>query len=139
DLASLRRPLPWTTEEQDVAVGIANLEAPKTVACVFERHAKCDAMVGEFGGQRIRIGDIDEGIQPQVGMTSGVRQRHYVSFGFDKDLGAVAADDGEKRILLRLAESGFKAELVAVKSDGSLDVGDNEGRRNCRSGCSRHK
>ncbi len=46
-----------------------------------------------------------------------------VSFvGLDEDPPSVAADDGEKRVLIRLLESGLKAELVAAKSDGLIDV-----------------
>jgi hypothetical protein len=38
------------------------------------------------------------------------------------------ADDGEKRVSIRLLESGLKAKFVAVKSDGSIDVADDEER-----------
>jgi hypothetical protein len=41
---------------------------------------------------------------------------------------SVAAEDGEKRVAIRLLESGLKAKLVAVKSDGLIDVADDEER-----------
>jgi hypothetical protein len=69
---------------------------------------------------------IDEGIQPQVGMTLGVRQRCHVFLGLDEDLPSVAADDGEKRVSIRLLESGLKAQTVAVKGDGLIDISDDE-------------
>ena len=84
-------------------------------------------MIGEFGGERIRVWGIDEGIQPQVAMTLGVRHGRHAFLGLDEDLRSVAADDGEKRISSRLLESCLKAKLVAVESDGLIDVADDEG------------
>ena len=49
-------------------------------------------------------------------------------FGLDEDLRSVAADDGEKRVSIRLLESCLKTKLVAVKSDGLIDVADDEER-----------
>jgi hypothetical protein len=115
-------PLPWPTEEQDVAVRVANFEAAKTIVGILERHAECRSMIGKFDGQRIRVWCIDAGVPPQVAMALGVRQRRDVFPGLDEDLRTVATDDGGKRVLIRLLESGLKAELVAVKSDGLLDV-----------------
>lgn len=126
--ALLLHHLPWSTEEQNVAVRVANLEAAETVVGILEGHAKFCSTIGKFGGERIRVRHINEGIQPQVAMTLGVRQRLYVSLGFDKDLGSVAADDGEKRVSIRLLESRLKAKLVAVKSDGLIDIADDEAR-----------
>jgi hypothetical protein len=48
--------------------------------------------------------------------------------GLDEDLRSVAADDGEKRVSIRLLESRLKAKLVAVKSDGLIDIADDEER-----------
>ena len=85
-------------------------------------------MPGEFSGERIRVRCIDEGIQPQVAMTLGIRDGRDAFLGLDEDLRSVAADDGEKRVSIWLLESGLKAKLVAVKSDGLIDVADDEGR-----------
>jgi len=127
----------WSTEEQDVAVRVANLEAAKTIVGILKRHAECCATIGnsmfgktigKFGGERIRVWCIDVGIPPHEGMTLGVRQRRHVFLGLDKDLRPVAADDGEKRVSIRLLESRLKAKLVTVKSDGLIDVADDEER-----------
>ena len=64
-------------------------------------------------------------------MTCVVRHGRDVSFGFDEDLRSVAADDGEKWVLLRLQESCLKTELVAVEGDGLFDVADDEGWGDC--------
>src|ERR1700730_8346486 len=69
------RRLPGSTEEQDVAVRIANLEPAKTVVRIFERHAEgCSTVgksTGKFDGERIGVCGIDEGIPPHEGMTLG--------------------------------------------------------------------
>ncbi len=96
-------------------------------------------MSGEFGGERIRVWGIDEGIPPHEGMTLGVRQRRHVFVGLDEDLRSVAADDGEERVWIRLPEPGLKAKLVAVEGDGLIDVADDEAGRTCRRGGSCHR
>jgi len=124
-----RRPrLPWSPEEQDVAVGIANLEAAQTVVCILKRCAECCAVIGKFGGKRIGVWCIDIGVPPDAGMTLGIRQRQRVFVRFDEELRSVAADDGEKRIPIRLLESRLKTKLIAVKGDGLIDVADDEER-----------
>ncbi len=120
--ASLRRRLPWSTEEQDVAVRVANLEPAKTIVGILKGHAKCCSMIGKFDGERIRVWCIDVGIPPHAGTTRWVRQRRRVFIGLDEDLRSVAADDREQRVSIRLLESRLKAKLVAVKSDGLIDV-----------------
>jgi len=125
---SLPRRLPWSTEEQDVAVRVANLEPAKTIVGIFEGHAECRSMIGKFDGERIRVGCIDVGIPPHGGTALWVRQGRRVFIGLDEDLRSVAADDGEKRVSIRLLESCLKAKLVAVKSDGLIDVADDEER-----------
>jgi len=125
---SLRRCVPWSAEEQDVAVRVANLEAAETIVGILQRYAECCAMIGKFDGERIGVWCIDVGIPPHGGITLGVRQRRRVFIGFDEDLRSVAADDGEKRVSIRLLESCLKAKLVAVKSDGLIDVADDEER-----------
>ena len=54
--ASLRGRLPWSTEEQDVAVRVANLEPAKTVVGILQRHAEDCSITGKFDGERIRSG-----------------------------------------------------------------------------------
>lgn len=132
-----RARLPWSAEEQTVTVRVANLEPAKAIVGIFKRHAEGGVIVGssmfrktigKFGGKSIRVWGVDKGVPPYVGMTLGVRQRRYVFLRLDKDLRPVTADDGEKRVSLRLLESRLKAELVAVKRNGLIDVADNEER-----------
>ena len=91
---------------------------------ILERRAKFCTMIRKFSGERVRVGCIDEGIQPQVAMTLRVRHRHHIFLGFDEDLRSVAADDREKRVSLRLLKSHLKAQLVAVISNGLPDAAD---------------
>src|ERR1700682_2754228 len=118
--------LSWSPEEQDVAVRIASLEAAQTVVCILKRCAECCATIGKFGGKRVGVWCIDIGVPPHGGMTLGVRQRQHVFVGLDAELRSVAADDGEKRIPIRLLESRLKTKLVAVEGDGLIDVADDE-------------
>jgi hypothetical protein len=41
-------------------------------------------------------------------------------------LHSVAANNGEKRISIRLLESRLKTKLIAVEGDGLIDVADDE-------------
>ena len=123
---------PRSTEEQDVAVRVRNLEAAKTVVGILKGHAECCAItgksIGKFDGERIGVWCIDEGIPPHGGIAPGVRQGRRVFIGLDEDLRSVAADDSEKRVSIRLLESRLKAKFVAVKCDGLIDVADDEER-----------
>lgn len=83
-------------------------------------------MIGEFGSESVGIGRVDEGVQPQVAMTLGIRHWCNASLGLKEDLGSIAEDDGEEKILIRLLEGGFKSKLVAIEGDGSNDVADDE-------------
>jgi hypothetical protein len=106
---------------------------------ILERYAEGCAMIGKFDGESVGVWCIDEGIPPHGGITLGVRQRRRVFIGFDEDLRSVAANDGEKRVSIGLLESRLKAKPVAVKSDGLINVADNEERRNRLRRCSCHK
>jgi hypothetical protein len=120
--------LPWPPEEQDIPIRVANLEPAKTIVGILERDAEGCSMIGKFGGESIWVGCIDERIPPHVGVTLGVRQRLYAFLGLDEDLRSVAADDGKKRIPIRLLKSCLKAKPVAVERDGLSDIADNEER-----------
>src|SRR2546423_2231356 len=63
-------------------------------------------------------------------MTLRIRQRRRVFLGLDEDLHFVAADDGKKRIPVRLLKPCLKTQLVAVERDGLIDVANDEERRN---------
>src|SRR5579864_6878994 len=60
--------LPWSTEEHDVAVRVANLEPAKTIVGILERYAECCSMIGKFNSERVRVGCIDEGIPSHRGI-----------------------------------------------------------------------
>lgn len=72
DLPSVRSRLPGPAEEQDVAVGVADLEAAKAVVGILKGGAECCSTlatttgksIGKFKGKRIRVWGIDEGIPP---------------------------------------------------------------------------
>src|SRR6478672_1003607 len=89
---TLRRSrLPWSTEEQDVAVRVAYLEATETIVGILERYAECCTIIGKFDGKRIGVRCIDVGIPPHGGITLRVRLRRSVLIGFDEDLRSVTA------------------------------------------------
>src|SRR3989441_10782642 len=124
--------LPRSPEEQDVAVRVANLEPAKPIVGILERDAEgCSPIgktIGKFGGERIRVWGIDVGIPSHGGMTLWIRQRRRVFIGLDEDLHSVATDDGKKRVPIRLLKSCLKAKLVAVESDGLIDIADDKER-----------
>jgi len=118
--------LPWPPEEQDVAVGIGDLEAAQAVVCIFQRCAECCAMTGKFGGKGIGVWCVDVGVPAHEGMTLVVRERRHILIGFDQDLRSVAANDGEEWIPIRLLESCVETEFIAVEGDGLIDIADDE-------------
>src|SRR5580658_4638099 len=122
--AKWRTRLFWMTEEQHVAVGVRDLETAQTVVRIHQRFAECCAMIGKFGGKGIGVRCIDKGVQPHVVMTLVVRERRNILVGFDEDLYSLAADNGEKRTLIRLSASRLETKLVAVEGDGLIHVAD---------------
>ena len=62
-------------DEQDVAVGIGDLEAAQTIVGILKRFAEGCGVIGKFGGERIWVCYVDIGVPPHVGMTPGVGQR----------------------------------------------------------------
>lgn len=112
----------WSAEEQDVAIRIGDLEAAQTVVRILKRCAECCAMIGEFSGERIGVWRVDISVPSHGGMTLGVGQGRHVFFGFDEELRSVAAEDGEKRIPVRLLEPDLKTKLAGVEGDGLIDV-----------------
>ena len=127
-------PLPRPTEEQDIPIRVANLKPAKTIVGILERRAEgcfpIGKTIGKFGGERIRVWGIDVGVPSHGRMTLWIRQWRRVFIGLDEDLRSVAPADGKKRIPIRLLKSCLKAQLVAVESNGLIDIADNEERRN---------
>lgn len=131
--------LAWSSEEEDVPVGVGDLEAAEAVVGVLEGRAEDYVGGGEFGSEGIGVGGIDEGVPAHGGVAAGVWERWYILVGLDEELGSVAAEDGEEGILVRLLESRFKAEFVAVEGDGPVEVADDEEGGDCRGGGSCHR
>lgn len=131
-------PLPRPPEEQDVTVRVANLKATQAVMSILKRFAERRSMTGKFGGKCVGVWGMNISVPSHEGMTAGIRQGCHVLVGFDEELRFVAAKDGKKRIPVRLLEPGLKAKLVAVKSNGLIDVADDEEWRNPVRGSSRH-
>src|SRR5215831_5333714 len=126
DLRIATRRLPWSTEEQDVAIRVRNLEASKSIARILQGLAECCAITRKFRGEPIRVFYVEECVPSHVAMALGVRQWRHTFLGLDENLRSVAADDGGPRVPIRLLPSGLKAKLVAVKSDGLFDIADDE-------------
>ena len=118
--------LPGTAKEQNVAIGVADLETAQTVVRVLERLAEGCAMVGKFGGKSIGFRRINKCVPSHVAMPLRIREGRDIFVGFDQDLGSVAADNTEKRILIGLSESRLKTKISAIESDGLIDVADDE-------------
>jgi hypothetical protein len=69
-------------------------------------------------------------------MTLGIRQRRNLPIRLEKNLRPIPADNGEEWVPIRLLKCNLEPKLVAVERDASIDVADNEERRNrrdCRS------
>ena len=71
-------------------------------------------------------------------MTGVVGLRQHVFLSLNEELRCVTANDGEKRIRVRLLEPVLKSELVAIEGKRPIDVGDDEARGNCSQDCSGH-
>src|SRR4029434_2305499 len=57
-----RRSRTRTTEEQDIAVSVLELESTQAVIGILERFGERDLTRREFFGQRVRIGDVEIGV-----------------------------------------------------------------------------
>ena len=121
------RGLAGSAKEEGVAVGVAEFEPAQAVVGIAQGVAEDYFAGGELGGQRIGIFDIDECVQAQVWMARWVWLGRNASFGFDEDLRAVTAHDGEEGILGRVLEARLEAELVAVDGYGLRYGADDEG------------
>ena len=94
---------------------------------VFKGFAEGYGLIGKLSGEGVGVFYINKCVQAQVGMARWVWHGRDAAFGFDEYLRAVAAYDGEKRVLIGRLESDFEAKFVAVEGDGLRDVGDDEG------------
>ena len=115
-------------EKQNIAVRVGDFEAAQAVVRILEWCAEGRAVLDEFSGKSIGVWSIDKGVPPHEGMTHVIRQRRHVSIGLKEELRSIAADDGEKRIAIRLLKRRLKSKLFVIERDGSIDVADDEER-----------
>ncbi len=128
-----------TTEKQNIAVRVSELEAAQSLPRVLEGCAENRAAIDKFGGKSIRVWRKDKSIPPHGWMTLGIWQRWYVPLRLQEYLRPIAANDGEERISIWLLKCNLESKLLAIERDGSTDVADDEERRNRRSRCSSHE
>ena len=121
-LLSASRP----AEKQNIAVRIGQFESPQAILGVLQRCAENRAAIGEFGGYSIRIWRKHERIPSHGWMTPGIWQRCHLVIRLEENLRSIAADDGEKWVLIRLLKCDLESKLVAIERNGSIDAADDE-------------
>ena len=86
-------------EEQDVAVGVLDLEAALAVVRILQRYAEGCASRGELGRQRVGVRRMDVGVPscPAVALRIGER----LAAPLEEDLRRVATDDGKERMMAK--------------------------------------
>jgi len=67
-------PLQWFAEEEDVAIGVGDLEAAQSVVGISQRCAEGYSAIDELGSESIRIIGEDIGVPPHIGMALRVGQ-----------------------------------------------------------------
>src|ERR1041384_750968 len=109
---------PRTTEKQDVAVSVFELETTQTVISVFQGLGKLDIARSKFGRQCVRIRDANECVpagETFVDVSFVVRQWSYANV-FEQDLRTAPANDAEEDVVrIRPLESYLKSKPVSVK------------------------
>src|SRR5262249_34518349 len=88
-----RRSSPRTTEKQNIAVGVLELETAQTVISVFQWLGKLDIARSKFGRQCVRIRDVNERVPAGdtfFDISLVVRQGSYANV-FEQDLRSAPA------------------------------------------------
>src|SRR5437667_2841346 len=106
--ASRARPIAWsggrssprTTEEQDIAVDVLELETTQTVMRVLEWLGKLDIARSKFGRERIRIRDIQVSVPAGCRVSLAVRQWSDLN-GLEHEHRTASANDAEEDIVRR--------------------------------------
>src|SRR5687768_11802832 len=91
---------PRTTEEQEIAVGVLDLETTQTVVSIFQWLEKLDIARSKFSGQCVRIRDNDEGVpagETFVDVSRVVRHGSHTNC-FQQDLRTAPAHDAEEDV-----------------------------------------
>ena len=115
------------TKEEDIAVAVDHLEAPKTVVTVDKLFVEAYASRSELRVQRVGIADEDECVPGRGLVTDMIRERtNLVRYDLEVDLHAVSPDDCEERRLWRTGEADLETEQTFVEADSSGKVADDE-------------
>src|SRR5262249_22659101 len=121
-----------TTEKQDVAVGVLELESPQAITRILEWFGELDTARREFCRQRIRIGNIEVGVPTSDTLLNVSRVvRHRVDAdGLEHDHRGAAADDaGEDAARFRPLKHDVEPEPIAVERKCGGDILHDEERR----------
>src|SRR5947207_2945056 len=112
------RTSPRTTEKQEIAIGVLELETTQTVISVFQWFEKLDIARSKFGRQGVRIRDDNECVPAGdtfFDVSRVVRHWSYANV-FEQDLRTASANDAEEDVVRsRPLEGDLKSKPVSVK------------------------
>src|SRR6266849_8536426 len=126
------RSSPRTTEEQDIAVGVLELETTQTVISVLQWLGKLDIARRKFGRQCIRIRDVKVSVPAGPAffdVSLVVRQWIYTNV-LEHDHRGTPLDNAEEDVVrVGPLKRDFEPETVAIKRQRGGDILDDEERR----------
>src|SRR5262249_44174939 len=125
---SIAGSLPWTAEEQHVAVDVLELETAQTVVVVLQRRGERDVARSELGRERIGIRNVEVRVPASTRLALAVRQRSHADV-LEQDHRAASANDAEERIVGRSLEHDLEPEPVAVERERRPQRAHDEERR----------
>src|SRR6185312_12452925 len=105
-------------EEQDIAVGVLELETAQSVMSVFQRLEKLDIARSKFGRQCIRIRDVNECVPAgDTFFDVSLVVRHWIyTNSFEHDHRTASPNDAEEDVVRsRPLEGDLKSKPVSVK------------------------
>src|SRR5256885_8078743 len=107
-----------TTEEQDIAVAVLELETSQTVISILQWFGKLDIARGKFGRQCIRIRDVKVSVPAGdafFDVSLVVRQRIYTNV-LKHDHRTTSPNNAEENVVRsRPLEGDLKSQPVSVK------------------------
>src|SRR5689334_3932212 len=109
-----RRSSSRTTEEQDIAVGVLELETPQAVIIVFQWFGKLDIARSKFGRQCIGIWNVKVRVPTGGRLSLVVRQWIYANV-LEHDHRTASANNGEEGVLSRSLEDDLESKPVPVE------------------------
>ena len=107
---------PRTTEKQDVAIAVLELEPTQPVMSVLEWFRKLDIARRKFGRQRIRIRNVKVSVPTCRWLSLVVREWIYTD-ALEHDHRATPAHDAKEWIVSGLLKGDLKSKLVAIKRE----------------------